>query len=72
MRLPFDYVLAKSEVILKGVILCSANPEDDYYDEYISFLHECGWNEVDFDVELLKRIDNEFLSMWRKAHIFLC
>ena len=66
MKLPFDTVLLKSEKILKRVLL-SGNSEDDYYDKYISFLNACGWENEEFDKELLKRVDDEFVNMWRRA-----
>jgi hypothetical protein len=72
VKLSFEKVLAQSEKILMSVILHpSFNSEDDYYDEYIIYLNDCGWNEKEFDQELLKMIDNEFVTMWRRANFSL-
>lgn len=67
VKVPFHTVLFNSEKILSGIILKSTNLEDDYYDEYIAYLHMCGWEENEFDKELLKLVDKDFLDMWRRA-----
>lgn len=55
-RVPYEIVAEKINwIIIK--MATSIDQSDYYWEQYIIYIEACGWSDLDFDKETLRRID---------------
>jgi hypothetical protein len=69
VRLPFDIVAAKEAAIFYRTVRDATNLSfavEKYLNEYYDLLNYSGWTAVDYERELLSRIDKEWNKIYQK------
>ena len=65
MRITFDLVSYYANLFLQKMALANSREESLYYsDLYFSYVESCGWSDIEFDRELLRRIDDNWDLMY--------
>jgi hypothetical protein len=70
-RIPFSFVLLQDSILEEETIVRSHNDADLPYtiwQQYLVVLDTCGWSRIDFENELIKLIDKDWISLHRKLH----
>jgi len=62
MRLPYEVIVMQADRLIIKMVL-SSNPTY-YWDQYILLLEACGWTDLEFDMETLRRIDRNWRPLW--------
>jgi len=57
--IPYDVVVIQAERILMGMVLFEGT-ETFWWDYYQNYLEACGWTDLEFDEETLKRVDADW------------
>lgn len=61
MKVPFEIVAYYAEMFL---IKACTNGSYLYLDLYHAYIDSCGWSDVEFDLELLRRVDENWDLMY--------
>jgi len=62
MKLPYEaFVIQADHLIVQMVI---ASDPIYYWDQYTLLLEACGWTDLEFDLETLRRIDLAWRPNW--------
>jgi len=65
MRIPFELVNYHANLFLTRLALADSKTESEYYrDLYFAYIDSCGWSDIEFDQELLRRIDDSWDLMY--------
>jgi hypothetical protein len=59
-RLPYDMVIAVATQLLNKAASSAEEMRFIYFEEYKKYLESCGWDDSSFDMETLKRIDQNW------------
>jgi len=58
MRIPYELVAVETEIILMKII--TSDQLEYWWDYYHAYLEAVGWDDNDFDIETLRRIDESW------------
>jgi hypothetical protein len=64
-RLPFETVYVEAMQLFNKAIASPEEMQMAYFKEYSDYLRFVGWNDHDFDIELLKRVDQNWTDKER-------
>jgi hypothetical protein len=59
-RLPYDMVIVEAMRLFDRAVTASKEMQYNYFQEYIQYLQSMGWTNAEFDIEMLKRIDQNW------------
>lgn len=65
MKIPFELVYYYADIFYSKSA-CAKSQEESllYLDLYYTYLDSCGWSDTEFDLELLRRIDESWDLMY--------
>jgi hypothetical protein len=62
-KIPYEIVVVISEKIYNKVLFaCTQDELMQAYQEHKEYLEACGWTVQEFDLEMLKRIDQNWVD----------
>jgi hypothetical protein len=65
MKIPFEIVSYYADIFcIKSACAKSTEESSLYLDLYYAYLDSCGWSNKEFDLELLRRIDDNWDLMY--------
>jgi hypothetical protein len=70
-RIPFDFVRLQDAILEEETITRSHNDDELPYtlwQQYLCVLDTCGWSRIDFENELIKLIDKDWVLLHRRLH----
>lgn len=56
-RLPYELVVIEADKILLQMVLAPDWRAHEYFERYLLFITACGWTDLEFDAETLRRVD---------------
>jgi hypothetical protein len=65
MKATYEAIAFKADYFFTRAIFAKSVKETFYWiNEYKEFLFVCGWTVQEFDLELLRRIDNDWIKIY--------
>jgi hypothetical protein len=56
-RLPYELVSIEADKILMKMVCAPNWRAHEYFERYLLFITACGWTDLEFDNETLRRVD---------------
>jgi hypothetical protein len=67
VRAPFEVVRAHDEILERAALIGKTDPII-LYRQYLCLLDICGWSKIDYENELLRIIDLEWIRIHNKVY----
>lgn len=62
-RLPYDQVIVRAmKLLYRAIAETNESLAVIFFKEYSEYLKSCGWDDVSFDAEMLKRVDQNWVD----------
>ena len=67
-KIPYELIAIEADrLVIKAVIALDSETSNYWWQQYTEFLDTCGWSTIEFDEEMLKRIDRVWEQIHREA-----
>jgi hypothetical protein len=72
-RLPYDLVAIEADKILVKMVCAPSWRAHEFFERYLLFITACGWTDLEFDMETLRRVDAawDLMARLRERKIIL-